>query len=283
MKRKSIIVAAFALFATGVAYADPVTLYTKSTIMPSSQYFYLNSEVWTNSAGETVSWDAYNDGNAIACFQNTGYSASSFNMYDPAEPFQAYGLVVNYSGTWIFWDLRGKNAYLKIGAGGIDVKRSRFFFGYDDKTELQLTANQTWTGSGTSTSYERYFSVGGITGNTRYTKLVANEGVTSLAVNGKLHAALYSPDNQLGNVTVTVSDSAKLWLIDMADARLNAKKLVMDGDGVHMPFGSTFPVKAWFYPVANAYYPTNIVAIDNFHLAPEVELANGADLSAKGG
>ena len=100
---------------------------------------------------------------------------------------------------------------------------------------------------------------------------------------GALNAGLYGPDNELGNVTVTVSDTAKLWLFDIADARLNAKKLVLSGDGVHMAFGGVSPVKGWAATAAKAYAPTNVVAMDNFHLAPEVELANGADVTAKGG
>ena len=278
MKRLHIVAAILILLVAGAACADPVTLYTKQQL---PQSFKLSSEVWTNPSDETVSWSAYNDGNAIAYFRHNGASASSFTLNNPSDPFRAYGLVVDYSSTWIYFDMRG-NKPLEIGAGGVDVKRSRFYFGHDAGTELHLTADQTWTGSGTS-SDARYFSVGGISGDNCYTKLVANEGVTRLDITGKLHASLYAPNNQLGDVTVTVADSAKLWLLDLADARLNAKELVMSGDGVHMAFGSTIPEKGWYYPTASAFYPTNIVAIDNFHLAPAVELANGADISARGG
>jgi hypothetical protein len=278
MKRILMVSAAAALVAAGAASADPVTLYSTSTIPKN---FYLTTEVWTNAAGETVSWKNFNDGNAVAYLQHKGESASSFALRDLSEPFRAHGLVVDWSGTWIYWDLRG-NFPLELGAGGVDVKRSRFHFGYNGNTELHLSADQVWTGSGKS-SDDHWFSVGGITGNTRYSKLVANDGVTSFGITGMLNAALYAPDNRLDDVAVTVSGNAKLWLADLADARLNAKKLVLDGDGVRMSFGLQFPAKTWYYPTEDAYAPTNIVAMDNFHLAPEIEFANGADVTAKRG
>jgi hypothetical protein len=278
MKRIRMFSFAATLVASGVACADPVALYSKETI---PQNFYVTSEIWTNAAGETVSWENYNDGNTLAYFQHKGHSASSFTLRGLDKPFRAYGLVVDWSGTWIYWDMRGDFA-LELGAGGVDVKRSRLYFGYNGNTELHLSADQVWTGSGKSGD-DHWFSVGGITGNTRYSKLVANEGVTRLDITGHLNASLYAPDNQLSDVTVTVSDNAKLWLADLADARLNAKKLVLDGDGVRMAFGSALPEKAWYYPTDEAYAPTNIVAVDNFHLASEIEFANGADITAKGG
>ena len=94
MKRILMVSAAAALAAAGTASADPVTLYSKETI---PQTFRLTTEVWTNSAGETVSWSKYNDGNAIAYFRHKGYSASSFTMNKPESPFLAYGLVVDWS------------------------------------------------------------------------------------------------------------------------------------------------------------------------------------------
>ena len=278
MKRIRMVSVAVALIAAGTACADPVTLYS-SDIIP--QNFYVTSEVWTNAAGEKVSWENYNDGNTVAYLQHRGDSASSFTLRKLEAPFRAYGLTVDWSGTWIFWDLRGDYA-LELGAGGVDIKRSRLYFGYDSNTKLLLSADQEWTGSGKS-SDDHWFSVGGISGNTRYSKLVAGEGVTCLGITGKLNASLYAPDNRLDDVTVTVSDDAKLWLVDLADARLNAKKLVLHGDGVRMSFGSVLPVKAWYYPTDEAYAPTNVVAADNFHLASEVEFANGADITVKEG
>ena len=54
MKRIRMFSFAATLVASGVACADPVTLYSKETI---PQNFYVTSEVWTNAAGETVSWE----------------------------------------------------------------------------------------------------------------------------------------------------------------------------------------------------------------------------------
>ena len=278
MTKSKIASMAVLLFATSIVHADPVTLYSTQDI---PQAFKLTSEVWTNAAGNVVSWANYNDGNTVMYLKNKGASASSFTMSTLDQPFRVHGLVVDWSGTWIYWDMRAQHP-LEIGAGGVDIKRSKFYFGYNANTKLHLSADQTWTGSGSSNN-EHYFSVGGISGNNRYTKLVANEGVERLDITGKLNAVLYAPDNRLDDVTVTVSGEAKLHLIDMADARLNAKKLVLDGNGVRMSFGCPLDSKAWYYPTDKAYYPTNIVALDNFHLAPDVELVNGADIVAKGG
>lgn len=281
MKKKLFEIAlAFVALPLLSASADVTTLYSKQKI-PGS--FTKTSAVWTNSTGDVVSWGDYNDGNTIAVLNHTGNSGASS---DCAWQFKAYGLVVNMSDTWDYW--RQQQGYsFDLGAGGIDVKRGRFFLSNNVASApaiLRLMANQTWTGSGDSGN-QMYFIVGNIivSYSGPYAKVMAANGVTSLDITGGLNAGFFGPDNELGNVTVTVSDTAKLWLFDIADARLNAKKLVLSGDGVHMAFGGVLPVKGWAATAANAYYPTNIVAVDNFHLAPEVELANGADFTAKKG
>ena len=283
MKQMTILFAA-AVAASGafVANADVTTLYSKQQI---PQYLNENSAVWTNSVGDVVSWGDYNDGNATAVFNHYGTSVQSF---DSSWQFNAYGIGVNIlsSTKWVYWE-KTSGTPLVIGAGGVDVKDGRFFFSNRDSSKpatVRLAANQTWTGSGAS-GKEMYFNIGCIPtayGGV-YAKAVAEDGVTSLNITGRLNAGFFGPDNELWNVTVTVSDSAKLWLFDLNDARLNAKKLVLSGDGDRMSFGGVLPVKAWCYPSASAYAPTNVVAMDNFHLAPEVELANGADVTAKGG
>ena len=283
MKQATILFAA-AVAASGafVANADTTTLYSKQQI---PENFYSTSEVWTNSVGDVVSWGDYNDGNATAVFNHYGTSVQSFNS---SWQFNAYGIGVDIlsSTKWVYWE-KTSGTPLVIGAGGVDVKDGRFFFSNRDSSKpatVRLAANQTWTGSGAS-GKEMYFNIGCIP--TRYggvyAKAVAEDGVTSLNITGRLNAGFFGPDNELWNVTVTVSDSAKLWLFDLNDARLNAKKLVLSGDGDRMSFGGVLPVKAWCYPSASAYAPTNVVAMDNFHLAPEVELANGADFTANKG
>ena len=259
------------------AIADVTTLYTKDTMPPS---FALSTEWWTNSVGEVFSWNDCNDGNSIAYFHNLATGGGSFTLNGSAnDQFKMYSLVADIPG-WLMFDLR--YTPLLIGAGGVDVKNGRYFIGSNQyKTEVHLTANQTWTGSGTANNL--LFSIGTVRMQYCSSTLFADEGVTALNITGKLHPHLFSPSNELQNVTVTVSDSAKLWLIDVADARLNAKKLVMSGDGVHMAFGGVSPAKSWNGSDSASWCPTNIVAVDNAHLAPEVELAAGADISAVGG
>ena len=279
MRMAKVLAAAFAL-AASAASADITTLYSKQKI---PEGFLKSSAVWTNSTGDVVSWNNYNDGNTIAVLNHNGDSGGSS---DCLWQFNAYGLVVNMSDDQDYWRQRQSSSFV-LGAGGVDVKKGNFFISNSVESEpaiLNLAANQTWTGSGASGN-NMYFSVGNI--KVKYSgpsaKVMASTGVTSLDITGGLNAGFFGSGNELGNVTVTVSDTAKLWLFKDADARLNAKKLVLSGDGTHMSFGGVLPVKGWGATYGVRYNPTNIVAVDNFHLAPEVELANGADFSANKG
>ena len=257
-------------------FATPTTL-TSTKAIP--QWFKLSDEIWVDEDSNLHAWSDYNDGNTIMCLKHYGASGSSSYC---SEPFNVYGLVVQITGTtWSLWQ-QYKSTDFTIGAGGVDVKSCNFMIAYDSTTRVRLTSNQTWTGSGAS-NVAMSFNIGCTDGEKPKARLIADEGVTSLGINGGLNAVLYAPNNELGNVDVTVSDSAKLWLVDIIDARLNAKKLVLSGDGVHMKFGSKLPHTAWHWPYAGAWTPTNIVAVDHFHLAPHVELADSADFSSDGG
>ena len=242
------------------------------------RYYNAEKEIWTNAVNEVASWKKVCGENSIAVIQHG--SAFTGQTVENSDAFTAYGLEIDIpeSETWIGWWQIGNP--ISIGAGGVDVKKGRFFIGYKNASDVILTADQVWTGSGNGgkmyfslgTVYERYFA-----------RATANAGVTSFGIAGGLNACFFAPDNDFKNVTVTVRDQAKLWLFDVVDARLNAKKLIFSGDGNRMEFGTPLPDTVFHYPVDSAVAPTNIVAIDHAHLAPQVELNDGADLTAVDG
>ena len=208
-----------------VACAMSMTMFADITTLTSTenipQWFKLTSEIWADSNGDKHAWSDYNDGSTIAYLKHYGASGSSSNC---SEEFNVYGLLVEITkSTWSLWQQYTKP--FTIGAGGVEVKAGNFFIAYNSANNysvVRLTANQTWTGSGAS-NVAMSFNIGCTDGDKPRAKVIAEAGVTSLDINGGLNAVLYSPNNELENVDVTVSDSAKLWLVDIMDARLNAK------------------------------------------------------------
>jgi len=258
-----------------MAVAESATLTSFKTI---PQNFALDSEVWKTASDIATSWGPYNDGTTIAHVKNVGASASSSYCWAKVN---FGGLIIDLSDRTTWSLLEQKAEKLTIGAEGVDVRNGRYFLGAKDDAFVELTANQTWTGSH-ATGFT-YFNIGDISGQMPNTPLVAADGVTSLTIGGRLQAAIYGHDNQLSAVTVTVKDSAMLRLPDTADARLGAAKLVLADAGQRMAFGSLAEEKAWYYPAASAWKPVDIVAIDHDHLAPVVELKDGAGFSAENG
>ena len=291
LKLKRFAALALALGAGACAFADTTTLHSKEAI---PQYMGLKKEVWTNDVGTVAKWEDYNDGNTIAHICHTGVENAYYQSTITSGDFNFYGLDIELSSCTTFAKWRQMAGTVAVGAGGINVRSANYNIGCgNNATEqmtLKLTADQTWTGSNASGA--TYLHVGGL-GKTDgsamacplKSRLVAAEGVTSLRIDGKLQAMLYSPDNDLSSVTVTVADSALLFLSDLVDARLNAAKLVLSGSGSRMAFGATSDseAKPWFYPMSDSFATTNIVAIDHAHLAPVVELNAGAGFSANGG
>ena len=287
LKLKRFAALALALGAGACAFADTTTLHSKEAI---PEYMGLSKEVWTNDVGTVSKWADYNDGNTIAHIRHIGGSGSQSMT---SGDFNFYGLDIELSSRTTLSMWRHDSGAFAVGAGGINVRSGNYNIGCGNKDAqmtLKLTADQTWTGSNASGA--TYLHVGGL-GKKDGTsllcplksRLVAAEGVTSLRIDGKLQAMLYSPDNDLSSVTVTVADSALLFLSDLVDARLNAAKLVLSGSGNRMAFGATSAseAKPWFYPMSDSFATTNIVEIDHAHLAPVVELNAGAGFSANGG
>ena len=272
MKSLNILLLTAAGFLAGEAKSE--VYYTKEAL---PRYEVVKAEIWTNALGEISSWESRNDGTHAAVIRHGAVFGGK--TVDSSSPFSAYGLEINLPSAepWVGWWQRNGTMFT-LGAGGLSVQRGRFFVGNDRPwATVRLAADQTWTGAA-----DAYFCLGTVY-ESFFARLLAAPDVSSLTVAGGLNACFFAPDNDLTGVTVTVRDSARLWLFDAIDARLNAKKLVLSGDGAHLPFGQTLPTTVFHYPVSAAIAPTNIVAIDHAHLAREVELNAGADISAVGG
>lgn len=167
----------------------------------------------------------------------------------------------------------------RIGSGGIEFTAARQWapsrgaYSYSGGAvgpRLVLMENQTWTNS--AASGRAYLQLGFAYELPKYLKawMTAAENVTDWRIGGELEAWLYSPSNELANVTVTVTKPATIRLEHCLDARLNARKLVLDG--ADMEFGKRFP-KGDTLGGGSVY--ESVAAIDAFHLAPEAELRNG--------
>lgn len=255
------------------AVSDDVTL-TSFTTIP--QFFSVEKVVWQTADGEKTAWGPYNGGTAVAHIKHVGGSAS---MSENSDQLNFFGMIVELSDRTT-WALIKQNANkIAISSRGVDVKSGRYFLTCNESATIELAVDQTWTGS--HTTGNTYFNVGNI--DNPNTPLVAADDVTALTIGGRLQAALYGHDNQLSAVAVTVKDSAMLRLPDTSDARLGAAKLVLQDSGVRMAFGDTAEVSGWYYPVGGAWNPVDITAIDHSHLAPVVELRDGAGFSANNG
>lgn len=182
----------------------------------------------------------------------------------------AHGLRVVKGGRH-YWD--GQAGRFEIGAGGLTFGVGGKMWGLASGSYLPrfvLTDNQLWTNEADETSYVQ---LGFSLRKPQYYKayVTAGEGVTDWRLGGKLETWLYSPSNDLRNVTVTVGAPARLRLIGDLDARLNARMLVLDG--ADMSFGAATPSDTLDPP------GDSVAAIDAFHLAPEVQLKDGGSLT----
>ena len=229
----------------------------------------LGNADWANAQGEAVKWTQ----GAVAVidpFDNNG-------RLDGIH----YASKIFVGGTHDgYWD-GDQSAFgsFRIGSGGIEFTAARQWapsrgtYSYSGGAvgpRLVLMENQTWTNS--AASGRSYLQLGFAYEVPKYLKawMKAAENVTDWRIGGELEAWLYSPSNDLANVTVTVTKPATIRLEHFLDARLNARKLVLDG--ADMEFGRRFP-KGDTLGGGDVY--ESVSAIDAFHLAPEAELRNG--------
>ena len=234
------------------------------TYVPQGGYPGAGTAAWLDQEGNAVAWKS----GSIAVMNPGGSNRGLFFALD------AYKLVVSPgSNTGYWWD--GGSGSLKIGAGGVEFTAPCFWAHIHSglMNKVTLTADQTWANN--SPSGKARFALGSQmswNGN-MYNKarISAANGVTAWNLTGDLEVWLYSPENQLQDVTVTVSDAATINLVSVNDAHLNAKRLVLDG--ATMAFG------AYIGTDTSGYKSYTVTQIDAAHVSEDVELKDGATLT----
>ena len=217
---------------------------------------------WTNAAGEETGWTPGAVG-AITTFESNGH-------FDGV--LAAHGLRVGGAGDH-YWD--GGDGRFEIGSGGLTFTQSKKW-GLArgiHLTRILLASDQVWTNAAASGT--AYLQFGFSYEVPKYYKaaVAAAAGVSDWRLGGSLETWLYSPSNDLRNVSVTVSEPARLRLVGALDARLNAKELVLDG--ADMAFGQKLPCNDTY-----GHPGESVAAIDASHLAPTVTLRHGGTLTA---
>ena len=256
------------------AFADtPLTLF--HTGVNWGSYYGPANVCWTNSAGTASAWV----NGATAVIQATTYNCGF------KESFEMGGLKLDFQSTpyHCWWD--GNTSEFRIGSGGLEfcggASGSRMWellATTADNNKVTLTENQTWRGTAASTVRLAFGNNMG--GSWAYTKarVMALNNVTDWTIENDMIVLLYAANNDLANTCVTVNAPAKLFLADMnnSNAQLHAKRLVLSGNGERMAFGVADTV-------ADRYgAPTSTTMLDTDHLAPVVELRNGANITVSG-
>jgi len=203
----------------------------------------------------------------------------------PSWTWNLNSLTFDASRQGNFW-LDG--GYYNLGAGGVSfLQNTLFSVGRSNPTDrrVKLTADQTWRGTDTETDPRATLSFGYCDLVNYYAMTLAAEpGVHALTLTKHLDLWLCGQNTQLGEIDVTVEAPSRLILPATLknsngtyepDARLAARKLTLKGNGVSLPLGTEQT-----YPSTYKRKATTIVAVDGAHLAPTLELADGADLTA---
>ena len=198
----------------------------------------------------------------------------------------AYGLLVETDGSINYTG----SGLLSLGAGGVTfTKAGNVAMGYYYQNAMvKLMADQVWKGPDAAGSksvfaigYANYYNKGY---NRSYVS--ADASVHDLTIQGNLAVMFYSDLNKLSGVDVTVQSPAEVVLPKVTtgsgsttcstEGRLNARSVVLSGDGVRARFGSRSPVKERH--MGNT--PETVPEISSRTLAPVVTLRDGADLVA---
>ena len=236
------------------AAADPVIL-RNTTKWPNA------TSNWKDASDAACGWTAGAVANIDTMDSNGGLDGT----------LPAYKLVVGGNGGHS-WD--GGSGRFEIGAGGLEFTKSKMW-ALLHKVFLErflLTANQTWTNSAASGTAYMQLGFGYKAPDYHKGYMKAAPGVTDWRLGGNFETWLYSPSNDLKDVTVTISKPATIRLVSDIDARLHAKKLVLDG--AEMAFGRKFPCEDTYH---GDYTSVNVA--DSDHVAPEVILRNGGKLA----
>ena len=266
MKRKHAIAFMLALVAF-VATADVQYLWWEVKSNP----------VWKNVAGNAVTWTNGND----AVWKSVWNGNATPNV-DWTMNSLTFDTATYRSGFWL------DGGVYRIGAGGLTFAQQGFFpVGRSSANDrnIRLTASQEWRGTQTGTARSAV-SIGYLGWGAYYhMQLGVESSVEWWEISGLLDVWFGGQNNQLGNVVVTVEAPAKIMLVKQhtsnstqryPDARLGAEKLILKGDGLQLPTGGVdYPYGASRVQCINT--------LDAAHIAPALELVDGADLSLTNG
>ena len=236
------------------AATDPVFL-RNTTKKPSA------TSGWQDESGASCGWTA----GAVAQIETLGGNGGLMGV------LPAYKVEVGGDGDHSWDENIGR---FEIGAGGLEFTKSKAWalLRGDFTERFLLTANQTWTNSAASGTAYMQLGFGYHAPDYHKGYMRAASGVTDWRLGGNFETWLYSPSNDLHDVTVTVSKPATIRLVRDIDAHLHAKKLVLDG--AEMAFGRKFPI--------SDTYQGNYISVkeaDSDHVAPEVILKDGGRLA----
>lgn len=237
------------------------------------------SPVWKDAAGNTVTWTNGNDAVWKSVWSGNATPTATWDMNSLTFDTATYR-----DNFWV------DGGYYNIGAGGLTFAQRGFFpvgKNYATDRRVKLTASQEWRGTQTGTARSDV-SIGYMGYGAYYKmRLAVTADVKWWKLSGLLNVWIGGQNDQLGNVDVTVEAPSKLMLVDQymrsssiydCDARLGAKKLILKGDGFQLATGPAS------YPYPNGTY--NLSCINKFdatHLAPALELVDGADLALTNG
>ena len=238
-----------------------------------------DSAVWLNRTSGSPDKVAWKSGSVLTLTQ----AFSSFGVW---FPLSAYGFLIETDGSINYTG----SCLLSLGSGGVTfTKAGNVAMGYYFQDAMvKLMADQAWKGPDTAGSkavfaigYANYYNKGY---NRSYA--IADTSVHGLTIQGNLAVMLYSDKNNLSGVDVTVQSPAEIVLPKVTtgsgsatcstEGRLNARTLVLSGDGVRARFGSRSPVTERH--MKNT--PETVPEISSRTLAPVVTLHDGADLVA---
>ena len=233
------------------------------------------SPVWTNSAGETVSWE---DG-------SWAYLTKLYNGNRtlPSPGINCYGLILDCSPRCdSYWN----DGYaVSIGAGGLEFRQNGAFNAgstgdAQGNARIKIMANQTWKAPLSGSVNYSDVNIGWYYGY-RYLKmpLYADPSVNDLTLEGRLRLWMHSYANNLPNLDITVKHPARLIAVkamntsNELNGKINARKIKLSGDGyLTLPIGGSMP---WHL---NANTITLYDTLDPDHFAETLELTDGADI-----
>jgi len=232
-----------------------------------------NAPVWTNSVGETVSWE----NGSWACITKLYNSNRSLST-----PVNCHGLILDCSRCDSYWN--DGNA-VSIGAGGLEFRQNGAFNAgstgdAQSNARIKIMADQTWKAPSTSSVPYSDVNIGWYYG-LRYWKmpLYADSSAHNLTLEGRLRLWMHSYANNLSGLDITVKAPARLIAVKAMNTsnefngKIHARKITLSGDGyLTLPIGGSMP---WHL---NANTITLHDTLDSDHFAETLELTDGADI-----